>query len=101
MGLACSPPAEYGSCVWNVKYPSDARRLELLQRRWRREIHGLSGMEYMDRLRSTGLFSIHSRLLRIDLVTVWKSFHSNADLGLESLYEVARNVGTRGHRFEL
>ena len=95
------PLIEYGSCVWNVKYLCDARRLESLQRRWTREIHGLSGMEYVDRLRSTGLFSIHGRLLRIDLVMVWKSFHSDVDLGLESLFEVARDVGTRGHRFKL
>ena len=32
---------------------------------------------------------------------VWKSFHSDVDLGLESLFEVARDVGTRGHRFKL
>ena len=32
---------------------------------------------------------------------VWKSFHSDFDLGLESLFEVTRDVGTRGHRFRL
>ena len=55
----------------------------------------------MDRLRSTGLFSIYGSLLRIDLVMVSKSFHSDVDLDLESLFEVARDVGTRGHRFKL
>ena len=59
------------------------------------------GMEYVDRLRSTGLYSIHGRLLRIDLVMAWKSFHADVDLGLKSLFEVARDVGTRGHRFEI
>ena len=61
----------------------------------------MSGMEYVDRVRSTGLFFIHGRLLRIGLVMVWKSFHSDIDLGLKSLVEVARDVGTRGHRFKL
>ena len=55
----------------------------------------------MDRLRSTGLFSIHAKLLRIDLVMVWKSIHSDVYLSLDSLFEVARDVGTRGHRFKL
>ena len=55
----------------------------------------------VDRLRSTGLYSIHGRLLRIDLVMVCKSFHSDVDLGSESLFEVARVVGTRSHRFRL
>ena len=58
----------------------------------------MSGMEYVD---STGLYSIHGTLLRIDLVMVWTSFHLDVDLGLESLFEVARDVGTRGHRFKL
>ena len=44
------------------------------------------------------LVSTHSRLLTIDLVIVWKNVHSDVDLGLESLFEVARDVGTRGHR---
>ena len=65
------PLLEYGSCVWNLKYLSDARRLESLQRRWTREIHGMTEMEYFSRLRSTGLFSIHGRFFRIDLVMVW------------------------------
>ena len=30
-----------------------------------------------------------------------ESFHSDIDLGSESLFEVARDVGTRGHRFKL
>ena len=55
----------------------------------------------MARQGSTGLYSIHSRLLRIDLVIVWKSFHSVVNLGLESLFEMARYVGTRCHRFKL
>ena len=61
----------------------------------------MSGVEYVERLCSTGLVSIHGRLLRIDLVMVCKSFHSDVDLGFESLFEVGRYVGTRGHRFKL
>ena len=83
------------------KYLCHARMLESLQRRWTREIHGMSRMEYLDRLRSTGLYCTHGRWLRIDLVMVWKSFHLDVDLGLESLFEVAGDVGTRGHRFKL
>ena len=58
-------------------------------------------MEYVDRLRSAGLYHIHERLLRFDLVMVWKSFHPDVDLGLESLFVVVRDVGTRVHRFKL
>ena len=61
----------------------------------------MSGMEYVDRLHSTGLCSFDGRLLRIDLVMVWKSFHSDVGLSLESLFEVPRDVGTRGPRFKM
>ena len=61
----------------------------------------MSGKEYVDKLRSTRLYSVHGRLLRFDRVMVWKSFHSDVDLGFESLFEGARDVGTRGHRFNL
>ena len=61
----------------------------------------MSGMEYLDRLCSTGLYSIHGRLHRIDLVMAWNNFHSDVEIGLESLFEVTRDVGTRVHRFKL
>ena len=51
----------------------------------------MPGMEYVDRVCSTGLSYIHDRLLRIDLAMVWKSFYSDVDLDLDSLFEVARD----------
>ena len=61
---------EHGNCVWNVKYLREDRRLESLQGRLKREIHSMSEMECADRLRSTGLYSNHGRLHRMDLVMV-------------------------------
>ena len=56
----------------------------------------MSGMEYVGRLRSIGLYSIHDRLHRIGKVRVWKRFHSDVELGLDSLFEVTHYVGTGG-----
>ena len=92
---------EYGSCVWNVGYLRDIRRLESLQRRWTREIQGMGSLDYVSRLRSLGLFSIKGRLLRMDLIKVWKCFHMEVDLGLSGVFELARDVGTRGHAYKL
>ena len=53
---------------------------------------------------SIGLLSTHADclgLIRFDLVMIWKSFNSDKDLGLESLFEVARDGYKRGHRFKL
>ena len=58
-------------------------------------------MDYVEKFRSTGLYSTRGTLLKIDLLMFWKTFHSDVDLYLGSLFEVARDVGTRGHRFKL
>ena len=58
-------------------------------------------VRYKDRLRRIGLFSIRGRLLRLDLIKVWKCFNSELDLGLCDLFEMARNPSTRGHRLKL
>ena len=41
----------------------------------------MSGIENLDKLQSKDLYSIHVRLLSIDLMMAWKSFHSVVDLG--------------------
>ena len=58
---------EYGSCIWNVGYLQDVRRLKSIQWRWSREVHGTRGLDYAAWLTSIGLFSIKGRLLGLDL----------------------------------
>ena len=65
------------------------------------EVDGLRRLEYGERLRVLGLFSIKGRFLRLDLVKIWKSFHSEVDVGLLDLFEHAGGGVTRGHRFKL
>ena len=57
--------------------------------------------EYAERLRRLNLYSIHGRLLRADLVKVWKIFNTQLDGRMVDLFEVAREQRTRGHRFKL
>ena len=95
------PILEFSSSVWNTGYLGDIRLLESLQRRWTRNVMGMENLEYGDRLRRLGLFSVYGRLLRIDLVNIWKSFHSDIDIGLDRLFEMAPHVGTRGHSYKL
>ena len=49
--LLIRPIIEYGSCVWNFGYVEDERRIERLQRKWTREIDGLTGLDYVSRLK--------------------------------------------------
>ena len=75
--------------------------IESLQRRWTREIDGVGHMEYKERLKQVGLFSLKGRMLRMDLVKVWKSFNPRVDVGLSTLFERSTNSRTRGHPLKL
>ena len=96
------PVIDYCSCLYNVGYLGDMRRLESLQRRWTREVDGMRGLDYEERLRECGIYSVRGRLLRQDLIKVWKTFHSVEDVGLSSIFLLATNeVNTRGHHLKL
>ena len=95
------PILDYASSVWNTNYLADIRLLESLQRRWTREIAGLQQLPYEERLKRANLYSVYGRLLRVDMIKVWKSFHSEVDVGLSSLFQRSAVTGTRGHTYKL
>merc|ERR1719341_1430248 len=74
--LHVRPLIEYASALWNVGYLGDVRLLERVQRRWTREVSGLEDFPYEERLRRLDLFSFPGRLLRTDLILVYKILHS-------------------------
>ena len=94
------PLIEYASCVWNTGYCGDCRLLESIQRRWTRNIDGLSDVDYGGRLRSLDLFSVKGRLLRADLIKYWKILQGESE-DLLSMFSFAPRVGTRGHLLKL
>ena len=96
-----SPLLEYGSPLWNVGYHGDIRLLERVQRRWTKAVTGLSDMPYNLRLQRLNLFSFQGRLLRTDLIMVWKIFHDKCALHPDHLFTVDNFSRTRGHQFKL
>ena len=79
------PLLDYCSVVWNLGYRGDLVKLESVQRRWTKEILGTDGMGYLERLQFLKLYSVQGRLLRTDVIKIWKIFHSEEDLGLRNL----------------
>ena len=95
------PILDYCSTVWSLGFLEDVRKLESVQRRWTKEVTGLFGVRYRDRLQSLNLFSVQGRFLRSDLIKVWKVFHAEVSTGLESMFEREFHSATRGHNFKL
>ena len=95
------PILDYCSAVWNSGYVGDIRKLESVQRRWTRQIVGLEGLDYPARLRRVGLYSIAGRMLRADIVKVWKVLRGVCCEGLRDLFDFRVHSATRGHEYKL
>ena len=95
------PIVDYCSVVWNSGYLGNSRLLESVQRRWTREITAVQHLSYTERLKSVGLYSIHGRMLRVEIIKIWKCFHAEVETGLVTVLERAQYTRTRGHQFKL
>ena len=95
------PILDYCSSVWNSGYVGDIRKLESVQRRWTRQIVGLEGLDYPTRLRRVGLYSVAGRMLRADIVKVWKVLRGVCCERLRELFDFRVHGATRGHEYKL
>ena len=94
------PIIDFCSPVWNLDFIGDTKALESVQRHWTKQIEGYSEIPYFERLRGVSLFSVWGRLLRADLVLVWKILQDPSH-PLRSLLTLSDGHRTRGHQFKL
>ena len=90
------PIIDFASVVWNTGYVGDLQMLESIQRRWTKKIAGFADHPYSVRLSTLNLFSIKGRLLRADLILVWKIMAGLCP-SLNALFERVAHGRTRGH----
>ena len=95
------PKLEYGSCLWNMGFVGDMRRMERLQRRWTRSVSGLENLPYDQRLSRLDLFSFKGRLLRADMIMVWKIMHGECAIRPNDIFEMDSSNRTRGHPLKI
>ena len=95
------PGMEYASCLWNLHYLCDLRLMERLQKRWTKEVNGLANLSYDERLKVLNMYSFQGRLLRYDLIYVWKIFHNQCEVSPRDLFTLDRDSLTRGHVFKI
>lgn len=95
------PILDYSSCLWSTGYAGDVKLLESVQRRWTKQVVGLSSLSYADRLKSLNLFSIQGRLLRADLIMYWKILNGHSCINPEDIFILSPETRTRGHMLKL
>ena len=78
----------------------DLRALERVQRRWTRAVFGLDDKSYQDRQLTLDLFSFQGRLLRGDMILVWKIFNCECSISPEQIF-IMDSSPTRGHDFKI
>ena len=66
------PHLEFAVQAWSPHLKKDKRTLEKVQRRATRQIPGMEGLSYQERLERTGLYSLECRRLRGDLIETFK-----------------------------
>ena len=98
--LYIRPIMEFSSCVWNTGFHQDVTKLEAVQRRWTKSVAGFANLSYSERLNRLNLYSVKGRLLRIDLIKVWKIFNNLSPIKPEDLF-ILSNLNTCGHSFKI
>ena len=66
------PHLDYAVQFWSPYYRMDIDRLEAIQRRMTKMIHGIRNLPYEERLKSLNLHSLERRRVRGDLIEVFK-----------------------------
>jgi hypothetical protein len=95
------PILEYNSELWSPIYIRDIDNIEVVQRRFTKQIEGLQNLTYCERLQACELELLELRRLKRDLIFVYKVIHGIVDLSFDQLFSYAPNVGTRGHSYKL
>ena len=73
------PHLEYCSPAWSPHYKKDKQLLEKVQHRFTRMIPGLKNLEYEQRLKSLGIWSLEERRNRADLLEVFTRSSATAE----------------------
>ena len=95
------PHLEYCSPAWSPKYVKDRELLERVQHRFTRFFKELRQLDYTERLRRLGLWSLEERRNRADLIEVYKMVNGLSALPASTFFEFRTDNRTRGHSVKI
>ena len=95
------PHLEYCSPAWSPHYKKDEQLLERVQHRFTRMLPGLKSMEYDDRLKALGIWSLEERKNRADLLEVFKMKSGFSAVSFDAFFTVDSQQRTRGNSWKI
>ena len=76
------------------------KKLEIVQRRATKLVHGISQLLYNERLQALKLSTLQYRRKCGDMITTYKIFHGLVDADPSKFFKINHNK-TRGHRYKI
>jgi hypothetical protein len=95
------PILEYGQPAFCPITKRECQLLERVQRRGTKAVEGLQKVPYPNRLEKLGLFSLHYRRLRGDLLYTWRILRGLLGNELREYFDVMDKTNRRGHSYKL
>ena len=87
--------------IWSNGIKNTKNLVENVQRKFTKYIKGLTNVPYEDRLKSVKLPSLEYRLIRGDMIQVFKIANKYYDpITTNSIFNFSDNSGLRGHNFK-
>ena len=95
------PHLEYCVQVWKPHFKQDIQLLESVQRRATKLIPSLRNKPYEHRLKELNMFTVEYRLLRGDLIEMFKIFNGMDRIDINTFFRIRENSGNRGHKWTI
>ena len=95
------PILGYCQQVWSPYYVKDIEQLEQVQRRATKLVPELKDMEYEDRVKALGLFTLSQRRVRGDMIFMFKIFNNLVNIDHTKMFQKSTENRTRGHTLKL
>ena len=93
---------EYGNCIWSNGLKKYMNKIENVQRKYTKHVKGLSKYSYEERLKKLKLPSLEYRLIRGDMIQVYKIAHNHYDpVTTNNIFTFSNNSRLRGHNFKI
>ena len=71
---------EYGNIIWSPYLKKQSIQIERIQRQGHKLVKECRSMSFSERLKYLNLFSLKGRILRDNLIQIYKIFHEIDDL---------------------
>ena len=94
------PHLEYGQQACSPYLEKDIQKLEGVQRRATKLLKSIENMEYKDRLKHLNIYSIEDRLMRGDMILMYRIMTEDININRRRLF-VVKDSKTRGHHLKV